>query len=373
MNNGIARSSLPQQIMTLNAERIERSRRVVLIGDASGIAEAMEHPLLDRSAFRVMGAVALESDVDTLPEQSIRELISEEHAGALVVAGSLPRSLLIELGELSVLLGCRLLSLLPNTKDTLLAPTIMSEGRQPFVEVAIAPDQHRFDQHKRALDFLVASAALVLMLPVIGVAALMVALESRGGPFFGHVRIGRGGRRFRCWKLRTMHADAELRLQQERELFERYRENDFKLPDDQDPRITRVGRFLRRTSLDELPQLWNVIDGDMSLVGPRPIVTDELQNYRGDVLTLLSVRPGITGAWAVNGRHHLPYPRRAEVELAYVRNRSLWLDVGILFRTVGAILDPGFGLRDEEVASAMRSDALGDPPPSPEKARKTAP
>jgi exopolysaccharide production protein ExoY len=370
MRKGIARSSLPQHSLALSSERGERSRRVVLIGAPISIADAFEHPLLDSSAFQVMGAVELESDSDVLTEQSIRELINEQDVGALVVVGSLPRKLVIELSELSVLLGCRLLSLLPNTKDTELAPTIVSEGPLPFVEVVIAPDRYRFDRHKRAFDILVAAVALALMLPVIGMAAFWIIVESRGGPFFGHVRIGRGGRRFRCWKLRTMHADAELRLQNERELLERYRKNDFKLPEDQDPRITRFGRFLRRTSLDELPQLWNVIIGDMSLVGPRPIVTDELRHYRGDVLTLLSVRPGITGAWAVNGRHHLPYPRRAEVELDYVRERSLWRDLGILFRTVGAILDPGFGLHEEEVCLSTVSDFEADPLPLRETTRK---
>jgi lipopolysaccharide/colanic/teichoic acid biosynthesis glycosyltransferase len=153
-----------------------------------------------------------------------------------------------------------------------------------------------------------------------------------------------------------MHLDAEQRLRRDPQLFERYRANDFKLPDDSDPRITYVGRFLRKSSLDELPQLWNVVRGEMSLVGPRPIVAEELQHYRGRVLTLLSVRPGVTGAWAVSGRHHLAYPRRADVELAYVRDRSAWLDLQILVRTIGAVLDPGFWLKDE--ASEDASDEI---------------
>jgi lipopolysaccharide/colanic/teichoic acid biosynthesis glycosyltransferase len=176
-------------------------------------------------------------------------------------------------------------------------------------------------------------------------AALLVRAESKGSPLFGHIRIGRGGTRFRCWKLRTMRSDAEQLLASDPDLFARYRANDFKLPDAEDPRITRMGRLLRKTSIDELPQLWNVFCGEMSLVGPRPIVAEELPNYRGDVLTLLSVRPGITGAWAVSGRHHLAYPRRAEVELGYVRSRSFSTDATILLRTIGAVLDPGFGLR----------------------------
>ena len=138
-----------------------------------------------------------------------------------------------------------------------------------------------------------------------------------------------------------MTADAELRLQRDAELLEAYQRNDFKLPEASDPRVTRVGRILRQSSIDELPQLWNVLVGDMSLVGPRPLVAEELRHYAGDVLTLLSVRPGLTGAWAVSGRHHLAYPRRAEIELAYVRTHSLRRDLRILLRTASAVFDPG--------------------------------
>lgn len=198
---------------------------------------------------------------------------------------------------------------------------------------------------------------MVVVFPLVMMAALAVMLESPGTPLFGHVRIGHGGRRFRCWKLRTMHRNAEERLHQELTLLEQYRANDYKLPDDVDPRITRVGRLLRKSSIDELPQLWNVFVGDMSLVGPRPIVADELQHYRGNVLTLLSVRPGITGAWAVSGRHHLPYPERAVIELRYVKDRSIANDLGILLRTIAAVFDPGFGLIEGRKAVITQSDA----------------
>jgi lipopolysaccharide/colanic/teichoic acid biosynthesis glycosyltransferase len=145
-----------------------------------------------------------------------------------------------------------------------------------------------------------------------------------------------------------MRHNAQQLLEADPALRAAYQANDFKLPEAQDPRITRLGRWLRRSSLDELPQLWNVLVGEMALVGPRPLVAEELLHYRGAVLELLSVRPGITGAWAVNGRHALAYPRRAEVELAYVRTRTLRGDLRIVLRTVGAVLHPGEG---EERAS----------------------
>jgi lipopolysaccharide/colanic/teichoic acid biosynthesis glycosyltransferase len=125
------------------------------------------------------------------------------------------------------------------------------------------------------------------------------------------------------------------------ELRAAYQANDFKLPERLDPRITRVGRWLRRTSLDEVPQLWNVLVGEMSLVGPRPVVAEELVHYQGTVLQLLSVRPGLTGAWVTNGRHGVAYPQRAEIELAYVRHHSLLGDLRILLATAKAVLRPG--------------------------------
>ena len=320
--------------------------RVVLIGEPYEIAHAMQHPsLTDATRFDVVGAVSFDQARRGFPEQQIRSLVGEHQADALLVAGAVGRAALTLCGELAVVLGCRLLSLVPHTRDTALEPLIVWEGGHPFVEVAVASPFRRFDRVKRAMDIVGAATGLLVAAPVVALLALLVRRESRGNPFFGHERIGLGGRRFRCWKLRTMYADAERRLHDDLALLEAYRANDFKLPDHEDPRITRLGRWLRKTSVDELPQLWNVLVGEMALVGPRPIVAEELPHYRGEVLTLLSVRPGLTGAWAVNGRHHLAYPRRAEVELGYVRSRSLAGDLSILLRTVGAVLDPGFGAR----------------------------
>jgi lipopolysaccharide/colanic/teichoic acid biosynthesis glycosyltransferase len=335
----------------------DECRRFVAIGERYDIVRLVEHPALNTGgSVRIVGAVTLDDRDNSSVEQTIRAMALEQEADALLVVSALPRSMVITLGELSVLLGCRLVTLPPTTRGTMLEPSIAWEGEHPFVEIAIGPDRHHFDRRKRVLDVVLAGLGLVVAIPVVAIAAGFIVTEGRGNPFFGHVRIGRGGRRFRCWKLRTMHTDAEQRLRQDPQLFEKYRSNDYKLPDEEDPRITRIGRILRKSSLDELPQLWNVVVGDMSLVGPRPIVAEELQHYRGQVLTLLSVRPGVTGAWAVNGRHHLPYPKRADVELAYVRDRSAWLDLKILTRTVGAVLDPGFGLAG--VSSDNDSDEI---------------
>jgi lipopolysaccharide/colanic/teichoic acid biosynthesis glycosyltransferase len=166
----------------------------------------------------------------------------------------------------------------------------------------------------------------------------VVAVTSGRPIFFGHRRVGRGGRPFRCWKLRTMEVDAEEALDHHPELFRLHRQNGFKLPASIDPRIIRGGRWLRRTHLDELPQLYNVLVGDMSLIGPRPIVEEELALFGKDASLLVSTRPGVFGEWTSRGRLRPPYPERARLEVDWVRNPSLSRDLTILLRSVGTIL-----------------------------------
>jgi exopolysaccharide production protein ExoY len=191
---------------------------------------------------------------------------------------------------------------------------------------------------KRAVDIIVAATGLILASPIIAVIVVAIRLESRGRAFFPHRRLGRAGQLFNCWKFRSMIADAERRLHADDRLRHHYVSNHFKIPEHLDPRITRLGRFLRRTSLDELPQLWNVLRGDMSLVGPRPIVPLESSYYGEELATLLSVRPGLTGAWAVRGRSQVGYPKRAAIELEYARTWTMSTDIQILVRTPSAIL-----------------------------------
>ena len=191
---------------------------------------------------------------------------------------------------------------------------------------------------KRGIDVLGASIGLAIATPVLLVLACAIKLASPGPILFGQLRIGQGGRRFRCYKLRTMCADAERRLEENAELRATYEANHFKLPAQHDPRVTALGRFLRTTSLDELPQFWNVLRGDMSLVGPRPIVEAELHHYGASRAVLLTVKPGVTGAWAVEGRSKIGYPTRARIELDYARGWTLRGDLAILRRTFGVVL-----------------------------------
>jgi lipopolysaccharide/colanic/teichoic acid biosynthesis glycosyltransferase len=167
----------------------------------------------------------------------------------------------------------------------------------------------------------------------------IVAVALTGRPiFFGHERLGVGGTRFRCWKLRTMQVDAERQLDAQATLRDAYRRNGFKIPQSEDPRITTLGHVLRRTYIDELPQLFNVLFGTMSLFGPRPIVPEELRNYGKHGEQLLRLKPGVFGAWTSLGRERPPYPQRAWLELEYVNNRSFWRDLIILLRSIPAIL-----------------------------------
>jgi exopolysaccharide production protein ExoY len=191
---------------------------------------------------------------------------------------------------------------------------------------------------KRIVDVTVGSLLLVLLSPLFAAVAVLTKLSSRGPILFRQPRIGRGRETFEILKFRTMHTDSAARLVASPELWERYVDNDFKLPIEEDPRITRLGRVLRRSSLDELPQLLNVLNGEMSLVGPRPVVAEELAQYGSLVDAYTAVRPGITGRWQTEGRNAIRYPERAVLDAAYVEHFRLRDDVRILWRTVPAVL-----------------------------------
>jgi exopolysaccharide biosynthesis polyprenyl glycosylphosphotransferase len=194
-------------------------------------------------------------------------------------------------------------------------------------------------QVKRLIDVLLAGLGVVILSPLLLALAGLVKLTSRGPVLFGHRRLGEGGKRIRIYKFRSMAVDAEARLQgmlaADASLRAEY-EATYKLRDD--PRITPLGRWLRRTSLDELPQLFNVVRGDLSLVGPRPIVPDEIAKYGPAAAAILRVRPGVTGLWQVSGRSDLDYAERVRLDMDYITHWSLWLDLRILAATVPAVL-----------------------------------
>lgn len=185
---------------------------------------------------------------------------------------------------------------------------------------------------KRMIDVVLSLFGLVLISPFVVIIAILIKIDSKGPVFFKHHRIGKNGKPFSMYKFRTMKDGAEAMINDfTPEQLEEWNEN-FKLKDD--PRITRIGKFLRKTSLDELPQLINILRGDMSIVGPRPVIEVELEEYGNDKDEFLSIRPGLTGWWASNGRSEISYPERCSYELYYVRNESFWLDVKVMFLSV---------------------------------------
>jgi exopolysaccharide biosynthesis polyprenyl glycosylphosphotransferase len=201
---------------------------------------------------------------------------------------------------------------------------------------------------KRVLDLVGASLVVMVTAPLMAVVAIAIKLDSPGPVFFGQERVGSGGRRFRVVKFRTMYDGVSDTAH--RELVTKMLQGEdgraaqvgaageqvFKLVND--PRVTRVGRFLRRASLDELPQLFNVLRGEMSLVGPRPPLPYEFDQYEHWQFHRLQVRPGITGLWQVSGRNRLTYRQMCELDVSYIRAWSLWLDMQILVKTVPVVL-----------------------------------
>lgn len=193
---------------------------------------------------------------------------------------------------------------------------------------------------KRCFDFVVALLLLVLCAPLLLLIALLIVCTGFGPIFYADMRMGRGGRPFRCYKFRSMHVDAQQRLSAMlQENSHRAREWQACRKLRNDPRITRVGAFLRKTSLDELPQLWNVLFGEMSLVGPRPVTADELITlYQDKATKILRVRPGMTGLWQVSGRSSTSYQTRIALDEQYVDQRNWLLDGKILVSTIPAVL-----------------------------------
>nr|WP_238479204.1 sugar transferase [Fructobacillus papyrifericola] len=193
---------------------------------------------------------------------------------------------------------------------------------------------------KRLLDIVVSIVALVVFSPIFLIIALWIRLsEGTSHVFYSQDRVGQGGKHFKIYKFQSMVDNADDILRSNKDLYDKFVANGYKLPTAEDPRITKIGAILRKTSLDELPQFWNTLIGNMSIIGPRPVVEKELVEY-GDqerINKFLSVKPGVFGLWQASGRSNIGYPERAQIELGYVDEANLWLDFKIMFLTVIAI------------------------------------
>lgn len=192
---------------------------------------------------------------------------------------------------------------------------------------------------KRLIDIIGAIVGIILVIFLIFIFSLFYLFgENKGPMFFKQERIGKNGAKINVYKFRSMVNDAERKLKENKILYQKYLKNNYKLEQNEDVRITKFGRFIRKTSLDEFPQFMNVLKGEMSLVGPRPVIAEELIEYKDNANAFLSVKPGITGYWQASGRSQVGYPERVDIELYYVLNKSFLLDSKIIFKTVGQVI-----------------------------------
>ncbi len=219
---------------------------------------------------------------------------------------------------------------------------VISQEPSSLLAVEIIKNQSKYGRTlKRIGDIVFSLLVLTIGSPIFILIGILVKFSSPGSVFYVQKRVGRNYKEFGCIKFRTMYKDADdllPNLLDKYPLMRKEFEKDFKLR--KDPRITKLGRFLRRSSLDELPQFFNVLKGEMSVVGPRPIVNNEINKYSVFMEEVISVRPGLTGLWQVSGRNNLSYKKRVELDLVYARNRNFLLDLEIIILTLGVLIFP---------------------------------
>src|SRR2546423_1327471 len=312
------------------------SRVVLVSGGASDWIDPATLGSGPDAPFHIVTAVATNRSSPSPVLRELPRVIDDTGADSILIAGPLADRDFAFVADTALASGCRLLAAPRTACVAGVDPRAVWEDAS-LVELT-APSLHAWHlAAKRVLDVCLSALALVLLSPVFAILAVLVKLESRGPPIFGHWRLGAGGRMFLCYKFRSMRQHAEQVLQIDPHLYQLYVDNNYKLPPHLDPRLTGIGTVLRKYSLDELPQLFNVLLGDMSLVGPRPIVANELDHYGETAALLLSRKPGLTSNWAINGRSDVGYPQRADLELAYLRQWSLRNDVRIMLRTIQAV------------------------------------
>ncbi|HJU66302.1 MAG TPA: sugar transferase [Gemmatimonadaceae bacterium] len=318
--------------------------RTILVGSSPECMDMHRRPaLLYRYGLNVLGYVDVEDPASSDALGSLRDLervVHDHQIDTVVLCGFGNEDTVLRVVHTATRAECEVLAVDRMLEMPGLRPGVVWRRGQPLLGLRAVALRGQQLLVKRLLDVVVSAVALVITSPLMLLIAIAIRLDSPGPIVFSQRRTGRHGRVFNFFKFRSMCMDAELRLLADRELLEQYVENGYKVPRTVDTRVTRVGRFLRRTSLDELPQLWNVLRGDMSLVGPRPIVPDQVRHYygSGDAPLLLCLKPGITGAWQVSGRSTIQYPERANLELDYVQGWSLMRDLRILAQTIPAVL-----------------------------------
>lgn len=315
-------------------------RRVLLVGDADGATAALAHfngslPL----AVDVRGRIGLGAGRDadaTGVVAEVDQVLDGEPVDAIVVATTLPAAVLGAVVAAAFRRAICVEYLPAALHDVECKPTARTWAGRPVLE--LLPPHLGVPQMaiKRGIDLVLAILALLLLSPLLTMIAIAIRLDSPGPVFFGQTRVGVGGATFKMWKFRTMIADAERLKPTLAHLNESGDPRLFKIP--YDPRVTRVGRWLRRTSLDEIPQLFNVIRGEMSLVGPRPFFPEDMKHYQSHHFERLSVLPGITGLWQVSGRSNIrDFESVVSLDCEYIRRWSIGMDLKILLKTIPAV------------------------------------
>lgn len=306
-------------------------------GSAGRYGQAVGAPGGD---YHVVGYAAIQpsrtegfiGSVDELPS-----LIETHDVEAVVICAELPATRISDIIEQCLHSGCQILYPARAVRVYGLRPTLVWHHDQPFFELGSPVLKARALISKRIVDVIVSAVLVILASPILLLIAIAIRLDSPGSPFFLQERAGLGGRRFRMIKFRTMRTGADLEKDQLAHLNHTGDMRLFKIPND--PRTTRLGRMLRRWSLDELPQLFNVLIGEMSLIGPRPFFEADFADYEDHHFRRLDAKPGITGLWQVSGRSEvLDFEDVIYLDRQYIEQWSFWLDVSILFRTIPAVL-----------------------------------
>jgi lipopolysaccharide/colanic/teichoic acid biosynthesis glycosyltransferase len=336
-------------LVDLAARRIRKNRpasRAILVMHDGADTEGVQDALGGIRELAVVDTIRLgaRSNGDLSKELAqLATVIGRERADTVLLPTDLTAEEFTWAVDVALASGCRLLAGPRTPQAAGIQPrSVWIEGR-PMVELTAPSLQAWQLAVKRVIDVVGSAIGLIVLSPLLLGISIWIKLDSPGPVLFSQTRVGARGRTFRMRKFRSMRSDAEELLRTNPELNRLFRENGFKIPAESDPRLSRAGFFLRGTSLDELPQLLNVLAGSMSLVGPRPVEPVELEHaghhYGTQGLPVfLSAKPGMTGAWAVNGRSSVGYPERAQMELEYIRRWSITSDLFILFRTLPAIV-----------------------------------
>jgi exopolysaccharide biosynthesis polyprenyl glycosylphosphotransferase len=323
--------------------RVMERRRTLIVG--TGAEAQLVHDKLERHpeyGLDVVGFVGERSDgVDVVgPLEEIAALVERHEVDRVLLAGSdAAHDEALDLVRTMRRPDVQI-SIVPSYSEIFTAQARLDDVEgMPVVTLPPIRLGRSARLLKRSMDVVLSAAALVLLSPLLALVALAIRLDSPGAAIFRQPRRGRGGSAFSIAKFRTMHVDAERR-RMDAELVSRNEVDGplFKIKTGRDPRFTRIGPFLRRTSLDELPQLWNVLRGDMSLVGPRPFVIYEADQITGWGGRRLDMTPGITGLWQVLGRNDLPFEEMVKLDYLYVTNWSVWWDLKILCQTIPVVL-----------------------------------